>query len=1198
MHFSFENWPYPNKKAYSQKLAWSHCGLLLYAINNNFILYSEEEKKFVPLAMWKPEEHEITALEWFDASNCPAISLPIIVFAANNGRIYVYDVRARKNIVIMEVKQGYVTSLKWCPYSNSTLYYGSSTGTFAKVNIDLGEVPNAKKEWELTLPFEIDYISIDETKGTIAALASKNGNFAYVSNLDDQTSLHISDSNFISLNDSNQKNRQVINCVSFIPNRNDSFILGTLQGILLFFINSQLSVQLWNFGNVLNMFFPDSHGNGMVLTNNNSLQYCIFDGNSPKCISSIPLSILKTNSNSFPLVVSRGNKIAVVSNSYWLSMIVIHRQKLFISGRIRLFNSKPLDWSFNSGSIAFVTKSGSLMISENTPSSIPSPDLKIMDSIVFEEQNIKKSSQNKKPTSSSDTVTSKSKTPSKPPNLPNSDISKTTSDSIEQGTNSSENPIISFIKKVQKDGSTKTEQSKQETVSTPNSETTNEEISNSQKPVNYQPSNPDFNSSQPRNVHTKITTVSSIGCINASPHNEENEAEESSPFSLSPPPNFAKSTDEIDIHIATRSIVSPRKKIRSYSSLNPNLMPLLPNSSQQSFTPPSPLEQDHPCSEVLEESLLASQKEAELDSDIKLEVKPISSPIKNRKRTMTIDSRSSDQILAEIAHLTKNTAKDSFETKKKQDSEINIHGIQFGNSTLFTKEFQISSKPLNHIKWLRNGIIITWNDDEFFAIDINKRKIDQPLKQRISSLKVAIKSIEASLTGNCIAVNLGEFLIIYLVFSKRGNFFQIGSLTLNNTSLICFCDTNPLVKVNNQTDKKDQKLPLYNSIIVSKDGSVFLVTIDRNTKRLNLHGNGTLRLTSEVTSIFWKKYLFIGTLNGTMYQLNFEKMIARTIFYMRGAVKFISQSAPHTIYSLDREGHIYIWSNKVETMIGSTVKNLKPCLPNIFLAQENGKKYLSVIDYSGNHKIIYSPSIMRTPIMWQKSDFYKKLTSKITKILEIPDVEKRYDEISTVCQHFGIPFINKMLSVKFKPDVFKERALMMNSFFAESPLELHRRMFVMTLLLLNDFNSAEQKLLKTSPTDSNFVINQIKASLFDAEISDQKLKRMVENLMHSGQFNELYDILLITKHRKQVIQEMTKITALDENIQNLLIFEPSEISSYLNEEALSHLIMNAFNGSILDLLLFMKVGLNDEIINYFEKEGELELTNFMRSFLL
>lgn len=153
-NFSFKSWPFPTGNEDHHILKCSHYGLIAYSQNNNVMVYFEEFGHFTPLYMWTPFQHQITALEWYDASCTMSTAVPVLVVASESGRLEIFDCRSRSSIFRMHVnlspsgtvlpypdsaimsqflanskrENDYVTAIAWSQFSSKSFLVGTKNG--------------------------------------------------------------------------------------------------------------------------------------------------------------------------------------------------------------------------------------------------------------------------------------------------------------------------------------------------------------------------------------------------------------------------------------------------------------------------------------------------------------------------------------------------------------------------------------------------------------------------------------------------------------------------------------------------------------------------------------------------------------------------------------------------------------------------------------------------------------------------------------------------------------------------------------------------------------------------------------------------------------------------------------------------------------------------------------------------------------
>jgi hypothetical protein len=114
-------------------------------------------------------------------------------------------------------------------------------------------------------------------------------------------------------------------------------------------------------------FLPTS-GSDAVVVRSDSIELRDLSSKSKQPKSECILSTMRLNvSLEIALVDIRNDAIEVITQGWWLTTIIVRRNRLFVSHRVKIMNSKPYDWSFQGEMIAFGTKDGKVLVTR-TPS--------------------------------------------------------------------------------------------------------------------------------------------------------------------------------------------------------------------------------------------------------------------------------------------------------------------------------------------------------------------------------------------------------------------------------------------------------------------------------------------------------------------------------------------------------------------------------------------------------------------------------------------------------------------------------------------------------------------------------------------------------------------------------------------------------------------------------------------------------------
>jgi hypothetical protein len=323
------------------------------------MIFSEDSGQMSPIHMFQVSDHNISALAWYDASFCPYAAVPVLLIASSNGSLIAFAVRPNSIIARRNQKVDTITSLLWSPYSAKIFYAGSQGGSVIAFELDLQAIASFKPIWELKYAFPIDFISIDPILGQNLCVASRTGRFSIIQSLTPETAKSL-DSN-LELSDISNR----IHFCSFFPACSDFLIVCTSDGTVLYHIQSRTAFQFLALPDVRLIAFSSTCGSLAFIVRSSSVE--LWDLSLNYRVSDLPLSpsvLLKT-----PEITSmsfRNDRLLIVTRSSWLTTIREHRRRLFVSNRVKLLDSKPLDWAFSVDQLALATADGKLIITRST----------------------------------------------------------------------------------------------------------------------------------------------------------------------------------------------------------------------------------------------------------------------------------------------------------------------------------------------------------------------------------------------------------------------------------------------------------------------------------------------------------------------------------------------------------------------------------------------------------------------------------------------------------------------------------------------------------------------------------------------------------------------------------------------------------------------------------------------------------------
>jgi hypothetical protein len=353
--FSF--WAHPNKKTQKQHCSWGGCGLFAHSIGKTVTIYSDMYGTPLPLQVLPPFDSDVTALAWFDSSGHFLFSFPFLLVATFSGRLCLYDISERKCVDTFHRKSDHFTCLVWSPFSVSTFFGGTSGGNFICYEMHLSEIVKSRVVWELKLPQRITFIVLDPLTGSSCVVGTKRCSFTVFDAVHSEAP--------VARLSCDTKN-EVIACCHF-PASPDCLLIATCDGVDVFLTVEQVSVPFLTLPNVELIGITAGRGNRALIVRGSSVE--LFDVSAdPRLLSTVSLSGARLpTACEIACFDVRNDTVSIVTRGGWLTVVVMRRDRLFVSKRVRLLNGAPCDWSFTHEQIAVVTKDGCVLIAGRPP---------------------------------------------------------------------------------------------------------------------------------------------------------------------------------------------------------------------------------------------------------------------------------------------------------------------------------------------------------------------------------------------------------------------------------------------------------------------------------------------------------------------------------------------------------------------------------------------------------------------------------------------------------------------------------------------------------------------------------------------------------------------------------------------------------------------------------------------------------------
>jgi hypothetical protein len=154
---------------------------------------------------------------------------------------------------------------------------------------------------------------------------------------------------------------KIVYC-SFLPATPDCLLVVGSQSSFIYLLKEVVTIPFLAVPKVQFIGLTSARGDRAVVVRADTVE--LFDiGSERRPVSSRSLAAAVLSSHAeIELFDFRNDTLAVITRNRWLTIISIYRDRLFVSKRVRLLNSAPVDWSFIHEHIALTTKDGFVLI--------------------------------------------------------------------------------------------------------------------------------------------------------------------------------------------------------------------------------------------------------------------------------------------------------------------------------------------------------------------------------------------------------------------------------------------------------------------------------------------------------------------------------------------------------------------------------------------------------------------------------------------------------------------------------------------------------------------------------------------------------------------------------------------------------------------------------------------------------------------
>lgn len=352
INLSFHDWLYPTKRKRVDAAACNGAGMFAYAVGKTLAIYEEYERTHFPIICWSPFSCDITAIAWSDGSAVPVVMEMYLAVASKHGVTSVFDIKEKTAIAHFDHRGQRVNVIKWSAFFPEIFYMGFENGNLAVCKLFDGKMDT------MNVGFPIDFIDCDAETGRRMLAGSKTGKMSLI---------------YLTSHGSIQGKTETVDVgdssvdIKFFPNNADFAICTGASSACLFSLHEKVSIPFLDSSEI--RFLKPFGNKCVVIGYDNGVECWSYNTGVWMKQQILPLSTQKPCQREVQIYCSGYDSIYAITESQWLTQIKSINGRLFITERTKMMPSKPLDWDFWNGSIAFCMKDGSLLTTQETPNS-------------------------------------------------------------------------------------------------------------------------------------------------------------------------------------------------------------------------------------------------------------------------------------------------------------------------------------------------------------------------------------------------------------------------------------------------------------------------------------------------------------------------------------------------------------------------------------------------------------------------------------------------------------------------------------------------------------------------------------------------------------------------------------------------------------------------------------------------------------
>ena len=1126
MNLSFSAWPYTTKKARPSLLAISPVGLVAHTNSSVITIYIDNNGEFTPILSWNPFEGNIAAICWFDASYTTEASKPVLVMASHNKKITVFDLCCKKNLIDFTLENDSASVVKWSPISSSTFFVGCKNGDFLCCSAVLDNNVKSHVKFSINVGFKIDFIAIEPMFGDTVLVASKSGQLNFISSVHSNQP-KISAETYSLCDTTNE-----IFSVDFLESYSNYLMVVTKLGTIIYAIHEQMSFNVFS-DNKIRYLYP-LHGEGckMLGVTDESVSLIQFKDSTVHRLSEVIITPTITNvpHENISALGFYNNKFLYISWNNWLTTIEVVKNKLFVTKRVKLLSSKPIDYKFKNKCILLGTANGCVLVTKQTNAALSkSPEAQQAENRAIARAYRRHSKQ---------------------------------LDQSEPSEHSEVDPSDDIFPRV----TSEADLQNAEGISKPEYE-----LNSTHSIVSAQQRRHSINKYNDQHEESPITEA-----VPAIIQNDNVIVKVNEPSSTDSPAMYSTQPTRRSVDDTNAPILQTEK----------------PTSKGTRFAISNPLKQTTiPGAKFVDDG--EREKNTETIPSLSFN-KPNGVNFQNKKKQSRHVTPNQDILNNAHRQRALSVVPNVMNAHQNSDSPKSQRITTYGISRSILWCFKLCDCPISHVFWITsNRILIVGKEacngqfiNHINIIDLKKRQITSILGKRLNSINLPVTNVLFYDRKKVVAIVFNDSLVVFINVSRLTP-HVIGSLSYSSKTLVsfladvddvlrCVClenniahfidlhlennSLNKLYSLNFKSINSEIVVLMwkYNSFRVGcADGKIYSIAIKAN-KQIETTQIAILKSAPTVLfDISFDSYIVIDNKNNgyaiteTALTLKLEKFKILHKSLDPKQLEDHSQQQNKMELASNNENNIIIHNLPIP------VKIIRPASENELVVRSPKKGRLLAIKKNPLEKFhpVYTPSVSKCLIMKPRAIW----SSLLKDAISVPN-----PDYLDIAEKYGLPFAYKIIMIMKYPNFAHDQLCfirnltdtLVNSMkhsIEETPKETDNKkskqnnnpeeyvdpkISEITINLnsfVGNFSKAHDTALLTNKKSPHYILNMYKALLLSSNPSDSTISAVTTKLIEDGFLKQAVDLLIMLGHWKDAVENLINAGNYKEAIKILNI---------------------------------------------------------------